>query len=126
MKKYRVIIPQNVYPVPERFEVSAASLLLDYFKADIEFLQVTSIRTPDFKVNGVVWELKSPVGKSKHTIEMQLRRASRQSSHVIIDARRCKIHIAKIRNQLRHHGHIKTHLKRILLITKTGVVEEIK
>lgn len=126
MKEFRVIIPQNVKPVPERFELSAASLLLDYFQADIEFLPVASDRTPDIKVAGKKWEIKSPVGKSKHTIETQLKRASKQAAYVVIDARRCKIHIARIRNQLKYHGAIKTHIKRILLITKDERVEEIK
>lgn len=126
MKKYRIIIPQDVHPVPERFELSAASLLLEYFQSDIVFLPVTSDRTPDIEVSGEKWEIKSPLGKSKHTIETQLKRASKQSTHVVIDARRCKIHIAKIRSQLRHHGAIKKHIKRIVLITKIGAVEEIK
>lgn len=126
MKKYRVIIPGNVRPVPERFELSAASLLLEYFEADIEFLPVTSDRTPDIKVGNKKWEIKSPLGKSQHTIETQLKRASKQAAYVVIDARRCKIHIARIRNQLKYHGAIKKHIKRIVLITKDGRVEDIK
>ena len=82
--------------------------------------------TPDVEILRIEWEIKSPLGRSKHTIENQLKRASKQSPYVIIDARRCKLHIAKVRNELKYHGAIKKHIERILLITKAGQVEEIK
>lgn len=126
MKKYRIIIPQGIQPVPENFEISAAVLLLDYFKADIEFLPVTSCKTPDIKVKGEEWEIKSPAGKGKHVIEDQIKRASRQSLDIIIDSRRCKLHIARVRNQLNYNVSLRPHLKQVLLINKKGEVEVIK
>ena len=84
-KKYRVIIPQTVQPVPEQFELSAASLLLDFFQKDIEFLPVTSSKTPDIIVGREKWEIKSPIGKGKYTIQHQFQRAAKQSQNVIID-----------------------------------------
>ena len=122
----RIIIPTNINPRPERFEIEAASIVAEYFGADAEFIVRDTAKTPDVTINGTDWEIKSPLGKSKHTIETQLKRASKQASHVVIDARRCKLHIAKIRSQLRHHGAIKTHIKKIILITKAEAVEEIK
>lgn len=121
-----IIIPTNINPRPERFEIEAASIVAEYLGADAVFIARNTSQTPDCEINGVEWEIKSPVGKSKHTIETQLKRASKQAAHVIIDARRCKLHIAKIRSQLRHHGAIKKHIVRIILITKTESVEEIK
>jgi hypothetical protein len=125
-KKYRVIIPQNIHPVPERFEVSAAILLLEYFQSDIVFLPVTSDRTPDIEVNGEKWEIKSPLGRGKHVIEDQIKRASKQSLNIIIDARRCKLHIARVRNHLKYNVSLRPHLKQVLLINKKGEVEVIK
>ncbi len=129
-EKYRIsrkiIIPTSINPRPERFEIEAASIIAEYLKADAIFIDRDTGRTPDIEIAGVEWEIKSPLGKSKHTIETQLKRASKQANYVIIDARRCKIHIAKIRNQLIYHGAIKKHIKRILLITKKEKVEEIK
>lgn len=125
-KVQQIIIPTSINPRPERFEIEATSIIAEYFGADAIFIARGMANTPDVVIQNIEWEIKSPLGKSKHTIETQLRRASKQSAYVIIDARRCKIHIAKIRSQLRHHGAIKKHIKRILLITKTEVVEEIK
>lgn len=121
-----IIIPTNIKPRPERFEIEAASIVAEYLGADAVFIARDTSQTPDCKINGVEREIKSPLGKSKHTIETQLKRASKQATHVILDARRCKLHIAKIRHQLRHHGAIKKHIVRIILITKTESVEEMK
>ncbi len=125
-KVQQIIIPTSINPRPERFEIEAASIIAEYLGDDAVFIVRDTSRTPDIAIAGVEWEIKSPTGKSKHTIETQLKRASKQANNVIIDARRCRLHIAKIRNQLRHHGAIKKHIKRILLITKTEKVEEIK
>jgi hypothetical protein len=122
----QIIIPTNINPRPERFEIEAASIVAEYLRADAVFIARDSSKTPDVQIDGLEWGIKSPRGTSKHTIETQLKRASRQAAYVVIDARRCKIHIAKIRAQLRHHGAIKKHIKRILLITKAETVEEIK
>lgn len=126
MKKYHVIIPQGMNPLPERFELSAADILLGFFKSDIAFLPPTSQKTPDIMVGNVRWEIKSPLGKGKHTIEHQFQRAARQSKNIVIDARRCKIHIARIRNQVRYQTDKYHYIKRVLLIEKTGKVVVVK
>jgi hypothetical protein len=126
MKKYHVIIPQGMNPLPERFELSATDILLGFFKSDITFLLATSQKTPDIVVGNVRWEIKSPEGKGKYTIEHQFQRAVKQSKNIIIDARRCRIHIAKIRNQVRFQTDKHRYVKRVLLIEKTGKVVVIK
>ena len=50
----------------------------------------------------------------------------KQSDNIIFDARRSKIHIAKIRTNLNYQAGITKKLKRLLLITKVGKVEVIK
>lgn len=126
MKKYRVIIPQAVHPVPERFELSAASLLLEFFQADIQFLPVASMSTPDIEVSSEKWEIKSPVGGSKYTIQRQFQRAAKQSHNVVIDARRIKIHIARVRREVAYQASLAKSTKQVLLIEKTGKVVRIK
>lgn len=39
-------------------------------------------------MNGRLWEIKSPKGKSSRTIENTVRQASKQSPYIIIDLRR--------------------------------------
>lgn len=123
---YKIIIPTNINPRPERFEIEAAGIIAEYLGADVTFLVPGAGKTPDCEVAGVKWEIKSPLGKGKHVIEDQLKRASRQSLNIVIDARRCKLHIAKIRVQLRYNVEFRRHLQKVLLINKRGEVEVIK
>lgn len=48
-------------------------------------------KTPDFMMNGKAWEMKSPQGKSRVTVEHAFKRAAKQSENIIIDLRRTKI-----------------------------------
>jgi len=48
-------------------------------------------KTPDFIMDGKAWEMKSPQGSSRVTIEHAFKRAARQSENIIIDLRRTKI-----------------------------------
>ncbi len=125
-KVLQVVIPTSVNPRPERFEIEAASIVAEYFGADAKFIARATGKTPDIIVGRIEWEIKSPLGSGKHVIENQVKRASKQSLNVIIDARRCKLHIAKVRSQLKYSVGFRTRLKRVLLINKRGEVEVIK
>lgn len=122
----RIIIPTSINPRPERFEIEAASIIAEYMGEDAVFIAREASRTPDIVVAGVEWEIKSPLGRGKHVIEDQVKRASKQSLYIVIDARRCKLHIAKIRSQLKHNVGLRKHLKKVLLINKHEEVEVIK
>ena len=125
MKQYQVIIPAGITPFPEQFEITAASLLSKFFKSNVEFVKRSSHKTPDFRINGVYWELKSPTGSGKHNIQHQLQLASLQSSNIVFDSRRSKIHQSKINHEVRYQFMIIKRAKRLLLITKNGKVIEI-
>jgi hypothetical protein len=45
-------------------------------------------KTPDIEMDGLLWEIKSPKGKSSRTIENNLRNALQQSPYIIVDLRR--------------------------------------
>jgi hypothetical protein len=125
MTKPRILIPHNMNLLPERFELSAALILLDFFKDDIAFLPVTSSKTPDILANNIRWEIKSPIGKGKRNIQHQIYRAMKQSKNIVFNARRSKIDIRKIRKELNKQSAAPT-LKRLILITKESKVEVIK
>lgn len=102
-------------------------ILAEYFGFDAEFIPRQSGRhTPDVKIGKLEWEIKSPLGGGKHTVEHQLARANKQSNNIVFDARRCKIHINKIRSQLKLHIEHNRRIKRLVLVTKSGEVEIIK
>ena len=61
---------------------------------DIELIQPSNTpkaKTPDFMMDGKAWEMKSPQGKSRVTVEHAFKRAAKQSENIIIDLRRTKI-----------------------------------
>ncbi len=123
---YQVIIPSNTFPLPETHEVSAAQIISNFLHADAEFIVRNNYKSPDIRINGLLWEIKSPTGSGKRNIERQLQHAMKQSDNIIFDARRSKIHIAKIRSNLNYQTGITKRLKKLLLITKIGKVEVIK
>ena len=94
-----VIIPSDVVPQPSDIEISAAYILSEYFDADIRFIPRENYKTPDFLIEGIKWELKSPTGTGKYNIQHCLQDALKQSTYVIIDSRRSKQNMEKIRHE---------------------------
>lgn len=125
MAKYKVILPTILKPSPARYEVTAAQLLAEYFKADVEFIRRTNHKTPDFLISGVKWELKSPTGDGKYNVQHQIKAAAKQSSNLVFDARRSKMHMAKIRNEVQRHFRHTKPIKRLVLIEKTKKIIEL-
>lgn len=117
-EKYNIIIPENIYPRPSTREISAAYILAKYFKTNIEFIPRSNQRTPDFLINNLYWELKTPTGTGKYNLQHTLRSAAKQSENIIIDARFSKMNISKIRNELNYQFKRSRNIKRLLLIDK--------
>ena len=83
-------------------------------------------KTPDIDVNGTRWEIKSPRGNAKKTIENDLRTARKQSENIVIDLARSKMRytrvIARSKFYIRTEAHDIKHLK---IITKTQKIIDI-
>lgn len=126
MKNYSIIIPAEVQPGPSPKELSAARILLEYFKKDIVFVSRKNNRTPDFLIDGLFWELKTPTGTGKYNLQHALRSASGQSDNIVIDARFSKMHINRIKSELRFQLSKANKINRLLLIDKQKAVIEIK
>jgi hypothetical protein len=82
-------------------------------------------KTPVFLINGVEWELKSPTGDGRYNVQHQIKAAAKQSSSVVFDARRSKMRMTRIRNELeRHFGYTKP-IRRLILIDKNKAIVEL-
>ncbi len=125
MARYHVIIPTDLKPAPARYEITAATLLADYFKADVEFILRSNQKTPDFLISGVRWELKSPTGDGKYNVQHQIKAAAKQSTNMVFDARRSKMHMSKIRNEVERHFNYTKPIKRLVLIDKNKAIVEL-
>ena len=126
MKNYSIIIPAEVQPGPSPKELSAARILLEKFKKDIVFVSRKNNRTPDFLIDGLFWELKTPTGTGKYNLQHALKSASGQSDNIVIDARFSKMHINRIKSELRFQLSKANKINRLLLINKQKAVIEIK
>lgn len=97
-QSYQVIIPLEMernYPKP--FEISAAQIIAEHFKSNATFIATGISKTPDIRIRNVLWEIKSPTGKGKRTIQHQFTRAKTQSKNIIFDTRFIKLPAAKVK-----------------------------
>jgi hypothetical protein len=122
----KIIIPVGVFP--ERHELETANFFAERGK-DIEFILphfVKGVCNPDIKMDGLIWEIKVPIGKSKRTIENNYRRAQKQSENVIFDIRKIaldeKVVVAKIKQQFSLRS---GKIKKIKIVTKNNKVLDI-
>ena len=129
MNKAKVIISGNINPPPEEHEVSAAWILAYHYKCRIDFLKPLEgykRKTPDFIINALEWEMKSPQGNAKRTIRNNIDLAKIQSPNIVIDARRTKLTDEFIEAELKKQCATKTRISRLVMISKNETVLEIK
>ena len=112
MTKGKIDISNLDYP-PERHEFETAKYFAEIGK-NIAFLKPSSIKgvhTPDILMDGIEWEIKSPQGSSKRTIENNFRNAVAQSRYIIFDLRRIKLHdnqcVAKLEKEFKARKYLK-------------------
>lgn len=125
MSNYSVIVPIAIKPKPSEQELSAAYILADYFQHDVQFVLRANCKTPDFLIDGVMWELKSPTGSGKRNIQHVISKALKQSCYIVVDARMSKINMQKVQSRLSAEMKLNRQIRRLLLIDKQKNVVEI-
>lgn len=112
--------------VPEQHEFEVAKYFASLGK-DVKFLrpsQIPNTHTPDILMDGLEWEIKSPIGNSKRTIEANFRQAVKQSHYIIFDLRRIKVPEKQCLAQLEKEFSVRQYVKRLLVIRKSGELLE--
>lgn len=112
------IIPNGV--VLQTHE-SATIVFLTELGYDIELIpksNIAGVHTPDIKINGIKWEIKSPKGEGKSLMKNTIQRALKQSNNIIIDLRRTKRHQTKCLRELKRQFDKSSKIKRMKIITK--------
>ena len=108
-------------------EVNAILLLLDYFDTDITCINPGFGKTPDIRIKGIEWELKSPQGDGVKTIENILKKATKQSNNIILDFSRIKMNGNQALSRTRYYLHNNKHrIQRLIIITKNHKVIDFK
>ena len=124
----QVLIPVNHPNPPEKHEVDAAYILARHYRCVIEFIVPIDDfkrRTADIIMQNNVWEIKTPEGSSKYTIQKQIRRASKQAKNIIIDTRRTKLKFERIEKQALFEISKRPAVKKVILIDKKEKIVEI-
>lgn len=125
--KYKVIVETGIIDRPQDHEIKAALIVANaYFKSNVTFLRQSTYSTPDIEVNGEKWEIKSPLGNGKKTIENNLRAARKQSKNIIVDFGRMKLHQTKALTNIRFY--LKSsprQFRKVIVITKSKKIIEI-
>ena len=73
-----------------------------------------------------MWELKSPLGRGKRTIQNNIRKANQQCANIVVDLRFCKINEEQAIQRVRYEVLRMTSIKKVLVITKDIRVLAIK
>lgn len=118
---YSIIIPNDVKPQPDRYEVAVARILADKFQSDILFIKRGIIKTPDVQVTRTkqFWEIKNIKGEGRFTIEDNLRKAAKQADNVVISLLRSKMTQVQAASYIQWYlKHARANLRRVILVTK--------
>ena len=112
----------------EEHEYNTVKLLLNC-GYDIELIPASTVKgfkMPDLVMQGQLWEMKSPQGGGKKTIENTLQTAAKQGKNIIIDLRRCKVdEIQAIKDVQRYFSDSKI-IRHIIIITKEELILDLK
>jgi len=117
----QVIIPVGHPNPPEPHEVDVAMVLARHYQTTVEFLVPVDDykrKSADIIMLGVEWEIKSPTGKSRYTIQEQFRRASKQAKNIIIDSRRTKLTFAAIEKSVLFEMSKRPYIRKVILVDK--------
>jgi hypothetical protein len=126
MKQGNIIIPlgSNL----EKHEIETVSLFASLGK-DIEVLvpqRTKNSKTPDIKMDALLWEIKSPKGDGKYNLQHSFKSALRQSANLIFDLHRIKIPELKAVEKLKKEFVLSKKARDMLIVTKDKQVLDFK
>jgi len=96
---------------------------------DIELLRPSLtkyVKTGDFLMSGLTWEMKSPIGKSRSTMEHIFQKAAKQAHNIVIDLRRTKIADRQAIASLEKLFQTSRSVRHLWIITKKSEILKLK
>ena len=125
-----VIIPPGMIPPPEQHEIEAAWILTQHYNCTVQFLKPSigyKVKTADFVMLGVLWELKSPTSDSyRRCVSKRLDRAGTQSRSIVFDGRRTSLTDEFLHKELIKELAKRSSIERLIFITKNSEVIALK
>lgn len=96
---------------------------------DVELLRPSLTKytkTGDFIMLGLVWEMKSPIGKSRSTMEHIFKKAAHQAQNIVVDVRRTKIADKQAIRSLEKQFQVSRSVRNLWIITKKTDILKLK
>lgn len=90
---------------------------------DVELIppsRIKNLQMPDIILQGLPWEMKSPVGSGRYTIKNIVQNASHQSGNIIIDLRRYGSDETSAIRSIRSYFDLSKRIRHIKIITKSN------
>lgn len=103
--------------------------MAEFYDTCVEFLVPKNRykeHTPDFLVNGVPHELKTPASKSVNKIHKRIASGYKQADIIIVSMYKSKISLERMEFICRNVFQYRRQLKKIILLLSEKVVLEIK
>ncbi len=122
----KVIIPAGVSPWDHELKTAQALAQHGHVVAFVEVSNNQRAKTADVVIDGVPYEIKSPKTDKLSAVERNLKRATKQSSNIIIDSHRMsKIRDAAIQKFLAQKLKQQKTIKKILFVNRKREIIDI-
>ena len=121
-QKRGVYIAPGRNPWPHELRTAKVLALAGYY---VEFLPENNLHSPDIRLNGIEYEIKSPETDKNSSLEQTLRAALKQCPNIIIDSSRMKMHDDRVRAFLVKKCREQKQIKKMLFITKRSEIIDI-
>lgn len=126
-KQGKIIITADINVWPHEIETAKALAAAGFV---VEFIRKSSdeyATSADVRIDGVIWEMKSPKASNIKAVERNVKRARWQSPNIIFDSRRMKgIPDKAIERELRKHAFEISGVKHLVFVNRHAFVIDIK
>ncbi|MEV7962403.1 phage minor head protein [Oerskovia paurometabola] len=92
---------------------------------NVEFLvpsRERGVKNPDILIDGVVWEMKSPLGAGANTVDHQMKRAAKQADRLVLDTARSTLDDAAIIATVTRRLATYDGLSHVIVVDKSGTL----
>lgn len=123
----KIIIAPDLNVWPHELKTAEALARAGYTVEFIRRSEEQRAKSADVLINGIIWEMKAPRADNLKAIERNLKRARWQSENIIFDCRRMKKLPEKaIEREVEKQAFTIARINRLILITKHGIIIDIK
>ena len=123
-QKGKIIIPAGRKPWPHELRIANILAMAGH---NIEFLPESNIRTADILLDGVEYEMKSPLTNKPDKLERNIKRGLKQAKNIVFDSSRIKnMRDDNLRRFLIKKASEQKQIGELIFITKRGQIIDIK